>query len=124
VKFGAAGETPQLLRSGFMIFPHGTPTTNHLIAREQTLPDITKMLSNLLSTHVVDKTGLAGKYDFTLDWVPDGVTQMQAPDAEEILPPHGVATAVEDQLGLRMVRSKVALDTVIVDSAYKMPTEN
>ena len=124
VKFGAAGEAPQLLRAGIMIFPHGTPVTNHLIAREQTLADITKMLSNLLSTHVVDKTGLAGRYDFRLDWVPDGAAQMQAPDAQEILPPHGVPTAVEDQLGLKLVRGKVALDTVIVDNADKIPTEN
>jgi uncharacterized protein (TIGR03435 family) len=126
VKFGAVGEYPQLLRAGFIIAPYkGTRAmANHLIAREQTPPDITKMLSLLLRTHVADKTGLTGKYDFTLDWVPDGVTLIEGPDAPEITPPRGIPTALEDQLGLKLIRTKVPLDVVIVDSAEKVPTEN
>jgi uncharacterized protein (TIGR03435 family) len=126
VKFGAPGEYGKLLRAGFLVFPYkGTRSTaNHAIGREQSLADITKLLSNLINAHVVDKTGLPGKYDFTLDWVPDGVTMLQEADGPEIAPPHGVPTALEDQLGLKLVRSKVTLDTVIVDSADKMPTEN
>jgi len=126
VKFGAPGEYGKLLRPGFLVFPYkGTRSTaNHAIGREQSLADITKLLSSLMNAHVVDKTGLAGKYDFTLDWVPDGVTMIQEADGPEIAPPHGVPTALEDQLGLKLVRSKVALDTVIVDSADKIPTEN
>ncbi len=126
LKFGAVGEYPQLLRAGFIIAPYkGTRAiANHLIAREQTLPDITKMLSLLLRTHVVDKTGLTGNYDFTLDWVPDGATLLQGSDALEITPPHGIPTALEDQLGLKLVRNKVPLDVVIVDNAEKVPTDN
>jgi uncharacterized protein (TIGR03435 family) len=126
VKFGAIGEYPQLLRAGFIVAPYpGTMATgNHLIAREQSLPDITKMLSTLLSAHVVDKTGLTGKYNFTFDWVPEGVTLLQAPDAPEVFLPHGIPTAIEDQLGLKLMRTKLPLDVVIVDSAEKAPTAN
>jgi uncharacterized protein (TIGR03435 family) len=126
VKFGAPGEYGKLLRAGFLIFPYkGTrATANHAIGREQSLADITKLLNNLMKAHVVDKTGLTGKYDFTLDWVPDGVTMIQEADGPEIGPPHGIPTAIEDQLGLKLVHSKVALDTVVVDSADKIPTEN
>jgi uncharacterized protein (TIGR03435 family) len=126
VKFGAVGEYPQLLRAGFIIAPYkGTrATANHLIAREQTLPDIAKMLGTLLSTHVIDKTALTGKYDFTVDWVPEGVTMLQDQDATEITPPHGIPTALEDQLGLKLVRTRVPLDIVIVDNAEKLPTDN
>jgi uncharacterized protein (TIGR03435 family) len=127
VKFGAVGEYPQLLRAGFIIAPYkGTrATANHLIAREQTSGDIAgKMLSPLLNTHVVDKTGLAGKYDFTLDWVPDGVNLVQEADGPDLSPPHGIPTALEDQLGLKLVRTKVTLDTVIVDSADRVPSGN
>ena len=126
VKFGAPGEYGKLLRAGFIIFPYkGTRSTaNHAMGREQSLADITKVLNSLMNAHVVDKTGLTGKYDFTLDWVPDGVTMIQEGDGPEIAPPHGIPTALEDQLGLKLIRSKVALDTVIVDSADKTPTEN
>jgi uncharacterized protein (TIGR03435 family) len=126
LKLGSAGEYPQLLRAGFMIFPYkGTrATANHAIGREQSLADITKLLTELMNAHVVDKTGLTGTFDFTLDWVPDGATMIQEADGPEITPPHGIPTALEDQLGLKLVRSKVALDTVIVDSADKIPAEN
>jgi len=126
VKFGAPGEYGKLLRAGFLVFPYkGTRSTaNHAIGREQNMADITKILGQLMNAHIVDKTGLTGKYDFTLDWVPDGVTMIQEADGPEITPPHGIPTAIEDQLGLKLVRSKVALDTVVVDSADKIPTEN
>ena len=127
VKFGAVGEYPQLLRAGFIIAPFkGTrATANHLIAREQTSADIAnKMLSPLLNTHVVDKTGLVGNYDFTLDWVPDGVNLVQETDGPDLSPPHGIPTALEDQLGLKLVRTKVTLDTVIVESADRTPSGN
>jgi uncharacterized protein (TIGR03435 family) len=125
-KFGAPGEYGKLLRPGFLVFPYkGTRSTaNHAIGRERSLADITKLLSELMNAHVVDKTGLTGNYDFTIDWVPDGVTMIQEADGPEIAPPHGIPTAIEDQLGLKLVRTKVALDTVVVDGADKTPTMN
>ena len=125
-KFGAPGEYGKLLRPGFLVFPYkGTRSTaNHGIGREQSLAEITKLVSQLMNAHVVDKTGLTGKYDFTMDWVPDGVTMIQEADGPEIAPPHGIPTALEDQLGLKLVRTKVALDTVVVDGADKVPTSN
>jgi len=128
LKFGAVGEYPQLVRAGFIISPYkGTrATANHLIAREQTPADIAKMLSMVMHTHVVDKTGLLGKFNFTLDWIPDGVNLVLAPDADptELTPPHGIPTALEDQLNLKLVKTKLPLDVVVVDTADKIPTEN
>ena len=126
VKFGAPGEYGQLLRPGFLIFPHkGTRSTeNHAIGREQSLADLTKILRQLMNSHVVDKTGLTGEYDFTIDWVPEGVTLIQETDGPAIEPPHGIPTAIEDQLGLKLTRTKVTLDTVIVDNADKVPAMN
>jgi uncharacterized protein (TIGR03435 family) len=125
-KFGAPGEYGKLLRPGFLVFPYkGTRSTaNHGVGREQSLADITKLLSKLTNAHIADKTGLTGPYDFTIDWVPDGVTMIQEVDGPEIAPPHGVPTAIEDQLGLKLVRSKISLGTVVVDSADKVPTSN
>lgn len=50
-------------------------------------------LSNQLSHPVIDKTGLSGKYDWTLVWDPD-------PGAESTTP--SLFTAVQEQLGLKL----------------------
>ena len=125
-KFGAPGEYGKLLRPGFLVFPYkGTRSTaNHAIGREQSLADLTRILGQLTNSHIVNKTGLTAKYDFTFDWVPDGVTMIHEAEGPEIEPPHGVPTAIEDQLGLKLVRTKIPLDTVIVDAADKEPTAN
>ncbi|HVW09213.1 MAG TPA: TIGR03435 family protein [Bryobacteraceae bacterium] len=126
VKFGAPGQYGELLRPGFLIFPYkGTRSTaNHAVGREQSLAEITRLLGNLMNARIVDKTGMSGKYDFTIDWVPDGVTMIQEADGPEIAPPHGLPTAIEDQLGLKLVRTKITLDAIVVDNADKIPAAN
>jgi uncharacterized protein (TIGR03435 family) len=57
----------------------------------------------------VDKTGLAGVYDFTLSW------------NEEDGP--GLASALRDQLGLQVRPEKVPVARFVLDSAQK-PTPN
>ncbi|MGC1461707.1 MAG: TIGR03435 family protein [Terracidiphilus sp.] len=63
---------------------------------------------------VLDKTGLPGIYDFSVDIHPelgtDGSTLWQR--------------ALEDQLGLRLENRKGSVEVLVVDSASKMPTEN
>lgn len=61
---------------------------------------------------VVDRTGLAGEYDFKLDWAEDS-GQGVAPDAT--LP--GLFTALREQLGLELKPDKAPVDVVVVASA-------
>jgi uncharacterized protein (TIGR03435 family) len=73
-----------------------------------------EMLANLLSGRggkgpVVDKTGLQGAYDFTLSW-----DENAGPD---------LATALQEQLGLRLESQKVPVSYFVIDSAQK-PTGN
>jgi uncharacterized protein (TIGR03435 family) len=65
-------------------------------------------LSNDVGRVVIDKTGLTGGYDFTLNWTPDG--QQETADSEP-----DIFTAVEEQLGLKLVPAKGPVDTVVVD---------
>jgi uncharacterized protein (TIGR03435 family) len=87
---------------------------------------------------VVDRTGLTGIYDFTLEFagtmpLPPGTTAPAPPaddagmpaasDPGEGLP--NIFTAVEKQLGLKLVKVKdVPVDVLNVDNADKVPTEN
>ncbi|HEY4382764.1 MAG TPA: TIGR03435 family protein [Acidobacteriaceae bacterium] len=69
---------------------------------------------------VVDKTGLAGKYDFTLRWTPDigQGSEQPAPDAGPSL-----FTALQEELGLRLESTKAPVDVLIIDHV-EMPVEN
>ena len=104
----------------------------HLMARAQRLPDLARMLGPMMRTHIVDKTGLAGRYDFTLDFStdPNGVSgapfPSNVPGAPDI--PDNSASyildSVQAQLGLKLQPAKVPVETVIVDSADNAPTAN
>jgi uncharacterized protein (TIGR03435 family) len=116
---------PQLLRPGIIAVPrkNSSPFALHLMARAQPLSELAKTLTSFLGSPIVDKNGLSGRYDFTLDCLRGTAEGMQwrvdAPDDSVPYIPHAVGA-----LGLRMVPAKIPLDTVIVDSADKMPTEN
>ncbi len=66
---------------------------------------------------VIDKTGLgAKKFDFVLTWTPE-----QSQTAEN--PGTSIYTALEEQLGLKLVATKAPVEVVVVDHIEK-PSEN
>jgi uncharacterized protein (TIGR03435 family) len=82
------------------------------------------MLAYLLSRFeterpILDRTGLSGMYETKLDW--KLARQLQTKDDGD---GPSLFTAVEEQLGLKLEARKGAVDTLIVDSAEKIPTEN
>lgn len=81
-------------------------------------------LSRSLERPVIDKTGLTGKYDFSLQWTPE----RRGPDAMENAPapdPMGASifTAIQEQLGLKLESQKGMADVVVIERAEE-PTEN
>ena len=73
-----------------------------------------------LGRPVVDRTGLAGLYDFVLEFLPDLPPEAQA--GTEASRPSFVA-AVKSQLGLKLVSDKAPIEFVLVDHIEK-PTAN
>jgi uncharacterized protein (TIGR03435 family) len=69
---------------------------------------------------VVDRTGLEGTYDFDLKYAPDTA----AIDDPRFADHPNIFTAVQEQLGLKLVPQKVPVDTFVIDHADKVPTEN
>jgi uncharacterized protein (TIGR03435 family) len=110
---------PQLDRPG-MIYPF-LPGSNghamHLIARAQNLSNLTRILSGIFGHPIVDKTDLAGLYDFTLEFA------MGTVDVADVYAPE-IPAALQEQLGLRLEPAKISVGTLVVDSADKVPTEN
>jgi uncharacterized protein (TIGR03435 family) len=81
-----------------------------------------------VQARVIDKTGLTGKYQFTLEFAgsfgsPEG--EPSTPVASDPTGAPDLLTAIEKQLGLKLVKVKdISVDMVVVDSADKVPTEN
>jgi len=65
-------------------------------------------------TRVIDKTGLTGRYDFTLEYAGLG---------DDATGPN-IFSAVEKQLGLKLDKSKAPLDVIVIDHIDKVPVEN
>ena len=86
------------------------------------IANLTNILSRNLERTVIDKTGLTGKYDFTLTWKPDNSPGNQDAGASDSNAPD-LFTAVTEQLGLKLVSTKGPVDTLVIDNAEK-PAEN
>lgn len=95
-------------------------------------------LSRQLGRNVVDKTGLKGNYDITLQWTPDpsqgpmfkgpANSADGGPPMEPAPPPpdaSGVSifTALQEQLGLKLESQKGPVDTVVIEQIER-PSEN
>ncbi len=82
--------------------------------------------ARIVDRPVVDKTGLKGKYDFTLTWRPDqlGPTPANAPPPPADLESRpDIFTAMQEQLGLRFQAEKTGVEVLVVDKASK-PDDN
>jgi uncharacterized protein (TIGR03435 family) len=84
-------------------------------------------LASQIGRPVLDKTGLAGDYDYSLEFRADGPSaappgqQGPSPDASDI---PDIFTAVQEQLGLKLESKKGPVEMLVVDRGEKVPTEN
>jgi len=130
---------PPQLKNGELLSPGvvsmvspGPSARFHTVARAQPISQLAAMLSNNLNRPVLDKTGLTGKYDFTLDYnvsglalpPPPGPGPATAPADTGSDPGRDFATAVQQELGLKLVASKAKIDVVVIDKVEKVPTAN
>jgi uncharacterized protein (TIGR03435 family) len=101
----------------------------NLPATNATMTDLAGVMqSAVLDRPVVDQTGLAGRWDFTLVWTPDefqfaGLGVRVPPPANNAAAPPDLFTAFQEQLGLKLESTKAQAEVFVVDRAQK-PTEN
>jgi len=95
-------------RQGFF----GPP--GHWVATNQPAASLVGPLSRQLGRPVRDKTGLSGRYDFTLTYSPQ-ITQQAGDDPNA----PSVFTALEEQLGLKLESARGPVDVLVVENAEK-----
>jgi uncharacterized protein (TIGR03435 family) len=109
---------------------HGNSPMARMAGKALTSGEIAARLAQLLKRPVLDRTGLTGRFDFSLEFVPDmsGVPPppgvISAPRESAIDPGSNLVSVVEKQLGLKLTARKANLDVIVIDHAEKIPTEN
>ena len=88
----------------------GSDQPASIAARKITITDFASLISSLKQVPIVDKTGLAGDYDLTLNWDDE-----QGPTLQ---------TAVQEQLGLKLEPQRVPVSLFVIDSAQKPSAAN
>ncbi len=83
---------------------------------------------------VLDKTGLMGNYDFTLQWTPEeGETavfngpkgsQLRADSTPLESSGPSIFAAIQEQLGLKLESQKGPVQILVIDHVEKKPSDN
>ena len=120
-----AKDKPRMGRHSLMMNGRG-----HLESTGTTTEMLSHVLAQQLGRTVVNKTGLTGNYDFTLQWTPDDVGTPMGGDAGpgkgDISPDAGgptLLTALEEQLGLKLESQKGMVDVIVIDH-IDTPSQN
>jgi len=110
-----------------------TMNPGHLEAHGGGIFFLSHALSAVVGRTVIDKTGLTGTYDFTLQWTPDDAAMPMAGGGGQGGPPRGdmpadaggpsLFTALEEQLGLKLESQKGTVDVIVIDH-IDAPSEN
>jgi uncharacterized protein (TIGR03435 family) len=78
------------------------------------------VLSNFVQRVVLDRTQLAGAFDFRLSWTPDRIPQGAPPPGAPPLPPvdpngPSLFAALQEQLGLKLESTRAPLEVLVID---------
>ena len=136
---------------GCPVFPGGRGGTTMMMtlgrfqicAQQTTMEGLCNLLTSQLSRPIFDKTGLTGKYNFKLEFEPEGAMAMPAmgsggiasatqsgppserpASAPNMEPAPPIAAALQNQLGLKLESRKAPAEMLIIDKLEKTPTEN
>ena len=112
MKPGTPGEHPKPAR------PLVTGGVSELRFSSSTISEFLRTLASQFDRPVLDKTGLTGGYDFTLEVA---LLYPQMPGAEQASPDAGlpIIAAIQQQLGLKFTPSKEMVETLVIDHAER-----
>ena len=111
----------------------GRGGTMSVTGKSMQISTLIRTISTSLDRPVIDKTGLTGYYDFSLEWVREDAAQSAAASgaagggAAPLAPPEAegqsIFSAVQEQLGLKLEAGKGPVEVIVVDK-FEKPTGN
>ena len=89
-----------------------------MVAGGLPLSQLAVTLSQIVQRVVIDRTGLAGSFDFELKWTPEQTPQ--GPPGTAGLPANdpnapSIFTALQEQLGLKLESAKNSVEVRVID---------
>lgn len=120
---GDSDAVPSFDKDGFPVLLPGQTmyksTGNHaqIQSSADTMEHFATMLAGQLQAPVQDATGLTGRYDFTLKWIPGTLKAEDDPGLS-------LESALPQQLGLTLRHTKGQVEVLVVDHVEKAPTDN
>jgi uncharacterized protein (TIGR03435 family) len=97
----------------------------HLESKGVAIEFLAQLLSRQLGRTILEETGLTGKYDYTLEWLPDAASPMAGvgeggqQENRNVPPPNSsgssLFTALQEQLGLRLESKKGPVSVIVID---------
>jgi uncharacterized protein (TIGR03435 family) len=105
------------------------PQGGVVVGNRVSIATLADALAGFLGRPIVDRTGFKGTIDVNLRWTPEGYAVRAGGDNESqrsAAPPEpgpSLFSAIQEQLGLKLVSTKGPIDALVVERAEK-PTEN
>ena len=96
------------------------------VMKRVSMPRLAAVLSHVVDRPVLDETGLEGSFDFVLKltaYVPKDGAGEAASGAEHDIP-YMFATAVQDQLGLKLESRRAVVRVLVVERIERVPSAN
>jgi uncharacterized protein (TIGR03435 family) len=110
---------PKLHESSSEGDPVMKPNRAIMTAERVTMAWFAETLTNPLRSPVVDKTGLSGRYDFTID-----ISKYATPSTPPEEMAGALAECLQQELGLRVEARKLPLEILLVERAERTPLVN
>lgn len=124
----AAGEMVQTKDGSFrkdntlLFLGHGPKDPNlhvTLTVKNRPMREFVTYLSHMMNRPVLDRTGLAGEFDFGIDYEMDP----DAPPGNPAMVGPSMFTAFQDQLGLKLESTRAPVEVLMIDHAER-PSKN
>jgi uncharacterized protein (TIGR03435 family) len=96
-------------------------SVGHIVSSGVSMRSLADALSRFVNLPVLDRTGLSGDFVLELQWTPDRT--LPPPEAQDAAATHApddlpsIFTALQEQLGLKLERTRGPVDVVVIDHA-------
>jgi uncharacterized protein (TIGR03435 family) len=110
-----------------------SPSGGRLLGGQVSMPELARVLSNVLARTVIDKTGFTGSFDVGLEFSPDealaglpipaGPNDPRIPSVSADPGKPSIFGAMQEQLGIKVESAKGPVEVILIDRVEK-PAEN